>query len=152
MLGKSQEAKGQDGPGAPRCLGGQRCCPSWTLPLSSLLAAFLSVAAVACCVYLGVKTSDLHARVSAIESAQGDFSAAASYQLLPGFSLDQLNSMMQEKVERLLAQKSYEHLAKIRIAREVPPECNCPADSKVALRNWRGLEHALTHANALRCH
>ncbi|TFK00068.1 Collagen alpha-1(XXV) chain [Platysternon megacephalum] len=134
MLGKSQEAKRQDGNGEPSCLGGQRCCPSWTLPSSSLLAAFLSVVAVASCVYLGVKTSDLHARVSAIESAQGDFSAAAaSYQLLPGFSLDQLNSMMQEKVERLLAQKSYEHLAKIRIAREAPPECNCPAGKQEQL-------------------
>ncbi|OWK57156.1 hypothetical protein RLOC_00004758, partial [Lonchura striata] len=34
--------------------------------------------------------------------------------------------MMQEKVERLLAQKSYEHLAKIRVAREAAPECSCP--------------------------
>lgn len=58
-----------------------------------------------------MKTNDLQARVFAIEAAQGDMGAAAaaaalagSYQSLPGYSLDQLNSLMQEKVEQLLAQ------------------------------------------------
>uniref|UniRef100_A0ACB8E8G4 Uncharacterized protein n=1 Tax=Sphaerodactylus townsendi TaxID=933632 RepID=A0ACB8E8G4_9SAUR len=132
MVGKtSQEAKGQDANSEASCSGSQRCCWGRTAPSSWLLTAFLfSVASVACCVYLGMKTNDLQARVLAMEMAQGDLSAAAaaSYQLLPSYSLDQLNSWMQEKVERLLAQKSYEHMAKIRIAREVPPECNCPPE------------------------
>lgn len=30
-------------------------------------------------------------------------------------------------------QKSYEHLAKIRVAREAPPECNCPPGNRHSL-------------------
>ncbi|XP_054059136.1 collagen alpha-1(XXV) chain-like [Rissa tridactyla] len=124
--GKSRGAAGRDGSGKPGsgkpgCGGGERC--------GSALAALLSALAAASCVYLGVRTSDLQARVAAIEGARGGFSAAAPLPPLPGFSLEQLNAMMQEKVERLLAQKSYEHLAKIRVAREAPPECNCPPGS-----------------------
>ncbi|KYO24429.1 hypothetical protein Y1Q_0002058 [Alligator mississippiensis] len=113
----SAPGTGTRGHGAPGC------CPA----RPPLLTALLSVLAAASCVYLGLRTSQLQARVSAIESSHGGFSAAAAAsRLLPGCSLDQLQSVVQEKVERLLAQKSYEHLAKIRIAREVPPECNCP--------------------------
>ncbi|KAL8206910.1 UNVERIFIED_CONTAM: hypothetical protein K2H54_034923 [Gekko kuhli] len=107
MVGKtSQEAKGQDAKSEASCFGGQRCSWGRTAPSSWLLAAFFfSVVSIASCVYLGMKTNDLQARVLAIETAQGDLSAAAaSYQLLPSYSLDQLNSWMQEKVERLLAQ------------------------------------------------
>ncbi|XP_061441407.1 collagen alpha-1(XXV) chain-like [Rhineura floridana] len=131
MVGKSQDAKGQDPDGEASCFGGQRCCSSRTAPSSSLLAALLfSVVSIVSCVYLGMKTNDLQARVLAIETAQGDIfaaaSASASNQLMPSYTLDQLNSLMQDKVEQLLAQKSYEHMARIRIAREAPPECNCP--------------------------
>lgn len=106
MVGEtSQEAKGQDAKSEASCFGGRRCCWGRTAPSSWLLAAFLlSVVSIASCVYLRMKTNDLQARVLAIETAQGDLSAAASYQLLPSYSLDQLNSWMQEKVERLLAQ------------------------------------------------
>ncbi|OPJ75717.1 hypothetical protein AV530_011901 [Patagioenas fasciata monilis] len=127
MLGKSRGAAGRDGSGKPGC-GGDRCTRR-AGPCGSALAALLSALAAASCVYLGVRTSDLQARVAAIESARGSFSAAAPLPPLPGLSLEQLNAMMQEKVERLLAQKSYEHLAKIRVAREAPPECNCPPDT-----------------------
>ncbi|KAM7052462.1 collagen alpha-1(XXV) chain-like [Acridotheres tristis] len=132
-LGKSRGAAGQDGSGKPGGLGkpglgklgcGGDRCPRRAGPVGSALAALLSALAAASCVYLGVRTSDLQARVAAIEGARGGFSAAAPP--LPGFSLEQLNAMMQEKVERLLAQKSYEHFAKIRVAREAAPECNCP--------------------------
>lgn len=99
--GKSRGAAGRDGSGKPGsgkpgCGGGERC--------GSALAALLSALAAASCVYLGVRTSDLQARVAAIEGARGGFSAAAPLPPLPGFSLEQLNAMMQEKVERLLAQ------------------------------------------------
>ncbi|KAL4843217.1 hypothetical protein H8958_007242 [Nasalis larvatus] len=93
-----------------------------TMSPCAFLAALLSVVAVVSCLYLGVKTNDLQARIAALESAKG----APSIHLLPD-TLDQLKAMVQEKVERLLAQKSYEHMAKIRIAREAPSECNCPA-------------------------
>ncbi|XP_014639981.1 PREDICTED: collagen alpha-1(XXV) chain-like [Ceratotherium simum simum] len=99
---------------------GQRCAR--TVPVCTAVAALLSVVAVMSCLYLGVKTNDLQARIAALESAKGD----PSIRLLPD-CLDQLKAVVQEKVERLLAQKSYEHMAKIRIAREAPSECNCPA-------------------------
>lgn len=103
MLGKSRGAAGRDGSGKPGC-GGDRC-PRRAGPCGSALAALLSALAAASCVYLGVRTSDLQARVAAIEGARGGFSAAAApLPPLPGFSLEQLNAMMQEKVERLLAQ------------------------------------------------
>ncbi|CAN0064412.1 unnamed protein product [Bubo scandiacus] len=126
-LGESRGAAGRDGRGQPGC-GGERC-PRRAGPGGSVLALLLSALAAASCVYLGLRTSDLQARVAAIEGARGGFSAAAPLPPLPGFSLEQLNAMMQEKVERLLAQKSYEHLAKMRVAREAPPECNCPPDT-----------------------
>ncbi|KAL0594426.1 Collagen alpha-1 chain, partial [Plecturocebus cupreus] len=103
-----------------------------TMPPCAVLAALLSVVAVVSCLYLGVKTNDLQARIAALESAKG----APSIHLLPD-TLDQLKAMVQEKVERLLAQKSYEHMAKIRIAREAPSECNCPADNLALLPGAR---------------
>ncbi|XP_058049274.1 collagen alpha-1(XXV) chain-like [Ahaetulla prasina] len=130
MVGKrNPDAKGEAG-----CFGGQGFCSVRSAPpFNSLLAAFLlSVGSIASCVYLGMKTNDLQARVFAIEAAQGDMGAAAaaavagSYRALPSYSLDQLNSLMQEKVEQLLAQKTYEHMAKIRTVREASSECNCP--------------------------
>ncbi|KAF7252270.1 Collagen alpha-1(XXV) chain [Varanus komodoensis] len=111
MVGKSPDTKGQDADGAAGCLGRQRCYSgSSTAPSASLLAAcLLSALSIACCAYLGMKTSDLQARVSAIEAAQGDISvapaaAAATYHPLLASSSDQLNALMQDKVERLLAQ------------------------------------------------
>lgn len=99
-LVKSRGAAGRDGSG--QC--GRDCCPRWAGPCGSALAALLSALAAASCVYLGVRTSDLQARVAAIEGARGGFSTDAPLPPLPGFSLEQLNAMMQEKVERLLAQ------------------------------------------------
>lgn len=96
MLGKSRGAAGRDG------CGGERC-PRRAGPCCSGLPVLLSALAAASCVYLGVRTSDLQARLAAIEGARGG-SAAAPLPPLPGFSLERLNAMMQEKVERLLAQ------------------------------------------------
>lgn len=76
---------------------GQRCAR--TMPQCTALATLLSVVAVVSCLYLGVKTNDLQARIAALESAKGD----PSIRLLPD-TLDQLKAMVQEKVERLLAQ------------------------------------------------
>ncbi|KAK2116101.1 hypothetical protein P7K49_006727 [Saguinus oedipus] len=70
-----------------------------TMPPCGVLTALLSVVAVVSCLYLGVKTNDLQVRIAALESAKG----APSIHLLPD-TLDQLKAMVQEKVERLLAQ------------------------------------------------
>ncbi|XP_060039922.1 collagen alpha-1(XXV) chain-like [Erinaceus europaeus] len=130
MLAKKQAGKGGGGrePGAPDAGTPARRCTRSGSP-GALLAALLASAALLACLYLGVKTSRLQARIAALESAQGD---PLSVPWQPQY-LDQLKATVQEKVERLLAQKSYEHMAKIRIAREAPSECNCPA-GKVELR------------------
>nr|KAF6386360.1 collagen type XXV alpha 1 chain [Myotis myotis] len=122
MLPKKPAGKGGAGePGSEDPSSARQPCAR-TVPPGAVLAALLSVVAVMSCLYLGVKTNDLQARIAALESAKGD----PSIRPLPD-CLDQLKAVVQEKVERLLAQKSYEHMAKIRIAREAPSECNCPA-------------------------
>ncbi|KAG9480206.1 hypothetical protein GDO78_011953, partial [Eleutherodactylus coqui] len=101
---------------------GSKGC-SRTLP--SVLALVLSLFSLACCVYLNVRSGDLEGRMWALEHGKsGDIFH------VPGLSVDQLNSIVQEKVDRLLSQRSYEHMAKIRISREAPAECNCPAGKR----------------------
>lgn len=99
MLPKKPAGKGGAGePGSEDpSLARQRCAR--TVPPSAALAALLSVVAVMSCLYLGVKTNDLQARIAALESAKGD----PSIRPLPD-CLDQLKAVVQEKVERLLAQ------------------------------------------------
>ncbi|XP_073427869.1 collagen alpha-1(XXV) chain-like [Dendrobates tinctorius] len=104
--------------GAERRDGAGSC--GRTVP--SALAVGLALLSVASCVYLSVKSADLEGRMRALERGQsGELFTG------PGLSVDQLNSIVQEKVDRLLSQRSYEHMAKIRISREAPAECNCPA-------------------------
>lgn len=91
MLVKKLAGKGgerEPGSEDPRPLG-QRCA----------LATLLSVVAVVFCLYLGVKTNDLQARIAALESAKG----TPSFRPLTD-TMDELKAMVQEKVERLLAQ------------------------------------------------
>ena len=99
MLVKKQAGKGggREQGSVDRSPAGQRCFR----PVSpcAALATLLSVVAVMSCLYLGVKTNDLQARIAALESAKGD----PSIRLLPD-CVDQLKAMVQEKVERLLAQ------------------------------------------------
>lgn len=52
-----------------RSPAGQRCARP--VPPCAALAALLSVVAVMSCLYLGVKTNDLQARIAALESAKG---------------------------------------------------------------------------------
>uniref|UniRef100_H3AKF1 Uncharacterized protein n=1 Tax=Latimeria chalumnae TaxID=7897 RepID=H3AKF1_LATCH len=102
---------------------GQRCCNSSSRTLASVLAGLLSVISLAYCIALNLKTTELHERLFALENGKADL----LYYQAPGFSMDQLNTAVRERVDQLLSQRSYEHLAKIRIAREAPPECSCPA-------------------------
>lgn len=99
MLMKKLAGKGggrEPGSEDPRPLG-QRC--AGTMASCAALATLLSVVAVVFCLYLGVKTNDLQARVAALESAKG----TPSFRPLPEI-MDELKAMVQEKVERLLAQ------------------------------------------------
>lgn len=96
MLVKKLAGKGGGRSEDPRPLG-QRC--AGTMPSCAALATLLSVVAVVFCLYLGVKTNDLQARIAALESAKG----TPSFHPLPD-TMDELKAMVQEKVERLLAQ------------------------------------------------
>ncbi|KAF4089305.1 hypothetical protein AMELA_G00064940 [Ameiurus melas] len=81
-----------------------------------------SVASVAFCILLGIQTSDIKNRMLDFESSSGE-------RLLHPFaevSVDEFNSMVEERVDEVLSQRSYEHFARIRTARQVSPECNCP--------------------------
>ncbi|XP_053559511.1 collagen alpha-1(XXV) chain-like [Bombina bombina] len=95
----------------------------WAKNVLNMGTLVLSLMSLAWCLYINVKTSDLQGRVLSIEHGK---SGEISLQV-PGFSMDQLNSIVQEKVDRLLSQRSYEHMAKIRVSRDAPAECNCPA-------------------------
>lgn len=99
MLVKKQAVKGggRDPGSEDRSPAGQPCARP--VSLCAALATLLSVVAVMSCLYLGMKTNDLQARIAALESAKGD----PSIRLLPD-CVDQLKAMVQEKVERLLAQ------------------------------------------------
>ncbi|KAG5845479.1 hypothetical protein ANANG_G00139550 [Anguilla anguilla] len=97
----------------------QYCCRTF----ASVISLLFSVVSVAYCIFLSVQTSEIRQRVVELETTGN---GEIQYHQVPGFSMDQLNSLVRERVDQLLSQRTYEHLAKIRSAREAPPECNCP--------------------------
>ncbi|KAE8630513.1 hypothetical protein XENTR_v10000850 [Xenopus tropicalis] len=123
MLGTGEMRKnGEKSQGCHRDkLGG--VLSGWVRTLPSVLAFVFSLLSMASFLYLNMKTNDLQGRVWALQHGKsGDIAFH-----MPGLSVDQLNSIVQEKVDRLLSQRSYEHMAKLRIARDAPADCNCPA-------------------------
>ncbi|KAJ8269353.1 hypothetical protein COCON_G00119600 [Conger conger] len=96
----------------------QYCCRTF----GSVISLLFSVVSVAYCILLSVQTSEIRQRVVELETGTGEL----LYHQIPGFSMDQFNSLVRERVDQLLSQRTYEHLAKIRSAREAPSECNCP--------------------------
>ncbi|OCT99850.1 hypothetical protein XELAEV_18005633mg [Xenopus laevis] len=95
----------------------------WVRTLPSVLAFVFSLLSMASFIYLNMKSNDLQGRVWALQHGKSGNIAFH----MPGLSVDQLNSIVQEKVDQLLSQRSYEHMAKLRISREAPADCNCPA-------------------------
>ncbi|KAJ8399357.1 hypothetical protein AAFF_G00413950 [Aldrovandia affinis] len=95
-----------------------RCCRAF----ASVLSLLFSVASLAYCVFLSVQTSEIRTRVAELENGNAEL----LYRPVPGFAMDTLNSLIHDRVDQLLSQRSYEHLAKIRVARQAPPDCNCP--------------------------
>ncbi|XP_051980951.1 collagen alpha-1(XXV) chain-like, partial [Xyrauchen texanus] len=81
-----------------------------------------SLVSFAFCFLLSVQTGEIKDRVVDLESGSG----ARLFSPLHGLSMDQFNSMVQERVDELLSQRSYENLARIRTVRQASPECNCP--------------------------
>ncbi|KAJ8272014.1 hypothetical protein COCON_G00108730 [Conger conger] len=89
---------------------------------TSVLSLLFSVASLAYCVFLSVQTSEIRERVAELENGNAEL----LYRPVPGLALDKLNSMIHDRVDQLLSQRSYEHFAKMRIARQAPADCNCP--------------------------
>ncbi|KAI3376487.1 hypothetical protein L3Q82_016947 [Scortum barcoo] len=86
----------------------------------NIISSLCSVASVAFCVLLSINAADTRSRVAGLESGEHTLIRA------PGYSLDDLNSLIEQRVDELLSQRSYENLARIRTARQASPECNCP--------------------------
>lgn len=127
--------------------------------VTAAIPLVFSVASVAFCILLGLQTSALKSRMLDFESSHGE----RLVHPLAEVSIDELNSMVQERVDEVLSQvrhvlgsrgphspftrftcKSqmltgcfwflsipqrdnyYHRVARVRTAREVSPECNCP--------------------------
>ncbi|XP_051579703.1 collagen alpha-1(XXV) chain-like isoform X2 [Myxocyprinus asiaticus] len=84
-----------------------------------------SLVSFAFCFLLSIQTSEIKGRVVDLEIGSG----ARILSPFHGLSMDQFNSMVQERVDKLLSQRSYEHMARIRTARQASSDCNCPPGS-----------------------
>ncbi|XP_029695928.1 collagen alpha-1(XXV) chain-like [Takifugu rubripes] len=78
----------------------------------SVAACALSVASVAFCVLLSINAAELRNRVLDLEKPQS--------------AREDVDSLVEQKVEELLTQRAFENYVKIRTARQTSPECNCP--------------------------
>ncbi|CAK6967997.1 collagen alpha-1(XXV) chain, partial [Scomber scombrus] len=90
----------------------------------NIISSLCSVASIAFCILLSINTTDIKNRVVDLESGNGEHTFIRT----PGYSVDDFNSMIQQRVNDLLSQRSYENLVKIRTARQASPECSCPPD------------------------
>ncbi|XP_067832118.1 collagen alpha-1(XXV) chain-like [Heptranchias perlo] len=115
---QTEDQKQVEGAGATPSPGGW-CCRT----LSNALWFVLSVGSVAFCICLSVKTSQLEERIFVLEKVKGDTLPHPG----PSASADRMRLFVQEKVDQLLSQRSYEDAGKRRTAREASYECNCPA-------------------------
>lgn len=114
----------------------------------TLISSFCSVASVAVCILLSVNAADMRNRVVDLESAAGEHAVIRA----SGCSADDLNSLIEQRVDELLLQvntcsravflravsqkslhallltfqRSFENFVKIRTARQTSPECSCP--------------------------
>ncbi|GCB61574.1 hypothetical protein scyTo_0007073 [Scyliorhinus torazame] len=94
--------------------------------MSNALWFLLSVGSLAFCISLSVKTSQLEERILDLEIVKGDTLPHRA----PSIAADRMRLLVQERVEQLLSQRSYEDSAKRRAAREAPSDCNCPAGTE----------------------
>ncbi|XP_038550488.1 collagen alpha-1(XXV) chain-like [Micropterus salmoides] len=94
----------------------------WRTTVLNIISSVCSVASIAFCIFLSMNTADIKNRVVDLESGNGEHTFIRA----PGYSMDDFNSLIEQRVDELLSQRSYEHFVKIRTAREASPECNCP--------------------------
>ncbi|KAJ8262537.1 hypothetical protein GJAV_G00167540 [Gymnothorax javanicus] len=107
----------------------QDCCRTF----GSVISLLFSVVSVAFSVFLSIQTSEISQRVVELETGNGEI----LFHQVPGFSMDRFNSLVRERVDQLLSQRTYEHMAKIRTARQAPTECDCPPASRSQQRDRR---------------
>ncbi|GLD53670.1 collagen alpha-1(XXV) chain isoform X1 [Lates japonicus] len=88
----------------------------------NIISSLCSVASIAFCILLSINAADIKNRVVDLESGNGE----RTFIRAPGYSMDDFNSLIQQRVDELLSQRSYENFVKIRTARQASPECNCP--------------------------
>ncbi|KAG5261329.1 hypothetical protein AALO_G00302740 [Alosa alosa] len=103
--------------------------------LANVLSFAFSAVSVAFCIFLSVQSAEIKSRVLDLETADGE----RMFSRPPGFSMDRFNSMIQQRVDELLSQRTYESMVKIRTARQTSPECNCPPGNC-----WCKLMHAVS--------
>ncbi|KAJ3585212.1 hypothetical protein NHX12_013933 [Muraenolepis orangiensis] len=97
--------------------------PSPRTAVLNLFSSLCSVASIAFCVFLSLNASGIRTRLEALESGVDTSPLLRP----PGGSADHLDALIQGRVDQLLSQRSYEHFAKIRTARQAEPtECTCP--------------------------
>ncbi|TDG99796.1 hypothetical protein EPR50_G00197940 [Perca flavescens] len=88
----------------------------------NIISYLCSVASIAFCIFLSINTADLKNRVVDLESGNDEHTLIRA----PGYSMGHFNSLIEQRVDELLSQRSYEHFVKIRTARQAGPECSCP--------------------------
>ncbi|KAE8279029.1 Collagen alpha-1(XXV) chain CLAC-P Collagen-like Alzheimer amyloid plaque component [Larimichthys crocea] len=100
----------------------------------NIISSLCSVASVAFCILLSINAADIKNRVVDLESGNGEH----TFLRVPGYSMDDFNSLIEQRVDELLSQRSYENFVKIRTARQASPECNCPPGSSAPLSELGG--------------
>ncbi|KAK5848465.1 hypothetical protein PBY51_006077 [Eleginops maclovinus] len=90
----------------------------------NIISSLCSVASIAFCILLSINTADVKNRVVDLESGNDEHTFIRA----PGYSMDDFNSLIEQRVDELLSQRSYEQFVKIRTARQASPECSCPPE------------------------
>ncbi|KAI4808720.1 hypothetical protein KUCAC02_000768 [Chaenocephalus aceratus] len=88
----------------------------------NIISSLCSVASIAFCILLSINTADVKNRVVDLESGNDEHTLIRA----PGYSMDDFNSLIEQRVDDLFSQRSYEQFVKIRTARQASPECSCP--------------------------
>lgn len=66
----------------------------------NIISSLCSVASIAFCILLSINTTDIKNRVVDLESGNGEH----TFTRAPGYSVDDLNSLIQQRVNELLSQ------------------------------------------------
>ncbi|XP_061922994.1 collagen alpha-1(XXV) chain-like isoform X2 [Entelurus aequoreus] len=82
----------------------------------SAIPSVCSVASVAFCIVLSIHAADVRRRLVGLEHGADTFTRTSAG----------LDALIEQKVNQMFTQRSYEQFVKTRTARQASPECNCP--------------------------